>query len=250
MLPPQIFDIFFLILVGWLTLRGAMRGMVAQLMSVVSLVVSWIVAVKFSPVVAPMISDDPPWNKLIAMLILFIACLLAMWLIGGLLNDIIKVIRLKSADRLLGAGLGFTKGIFLCLIITFFLVVLSPTTRDFVLASVSGKYLARGVERITILVPEDISEVLSKNIERFQGLLDDNRNSELPGNLNPLVNPLVNQVQENLSSVLSLKDIGTQATPTPSPLREKIASSPVVTEPPKPEETPSRQIVLPFQPGR
>ena len=118
-----IFDILVLILVGWLTLRGAMRGMVAQLMSIVSVMVCWTVAVKFSPVVAPMISDEPPWNRIIAMFVLFLAGFLAMWLIRGLINDIIKLIRLKSADRTLGAILGFTKGILLCLIITFFLIV-------------------------------------------------------------------------------------------------------------------------------
>ena len=240
---PQIFDIFVLILVGWLTLRGAMRGIVAQLMSIVSVVVCWIAAVKFSPVVAPMISDEPPWNRVIAMLVLFLAGFLAMWLIRGLINDIIKLIRLKSADRTLGAILGFTKGILLCLIITFFLIVFSPTSRDFVMESISGKYFARGIERISILIPADVNEVFAKNFERFHGLIDAKQDFD--------PKPL-DKLKETLSGVLSLKDIETQVTPAPipSPLREKITSNPAVTEPPKPAETPSRPIVLPFQPGR
>ena len=241
---PQIFDILVLLLVGWLTLRGAVRGMVTQLMSIASVVVSWIAAVKFSPVVAPMISDDPPGNRLVAMLVLFIAGFVAMWLISGLLNDIVKVIRLKSANRALGAVFGFTKGILLCLIITFFLVVFSENTRNFALESISGKYFARGIERISVLIPEDVNEVLSKRIERFQGLLEE-KQDRAP-------NPLVSQVRETLSGVLSLKDIETQTTPVPVPssLREKIASSPTIMDPPKPTETPPRQVVLPFQPGK
>ena len=191
-----------------------------------------------------MVSDEPPWNKLIAMTILFIAGFIAMWIIRGLLNDAIKAIRLKSADRSLGAVLGFAKGILLCLIITFFLVIFSDKTRNFALESISGKYFARGIEKISVLIPEDVNEVLTKNIERFQGLLEEKQGQD--------PNPLVSQVRENLSSVLSLKDIETQATPVPvpSPLREKIASSPTIMDPPKPTETPPRQVVLPFQPGK
>ena len=238
---PQIFDFIVLILVGWLTLRGMMRGIVAQVMSIVSVIVCWGIAVKFSPVVAPMVSDEPPWNRLIAMFILFIACYFAFWLIRGLMNDIIKAIRLKSADRSLGALLGFTKGILLCLILTLFLVVFSENTRNFTLDSISGKYFARGIERISIMIPEDMSEVLSRNLERFHGSFKEK--------LDAVPKPLVNQVQENFAGVLSLKDIETQPTPTPSPLREKIASTPAMLEPPAPTAQPQR-AVLPFQPNR
>jgi len=264
---PQIFDFLTLILIGWLTLRGALRGIVVQIMSIVSVVVSWIIAVKFSPIVAPMVSDDPPWNRLIAMSILFVASFLAMWLIRGLMNDIIKTIRLKSADRSLGAVLGFAKGVLICLIITFFLVVFSPTTRNFVLESISGKYFARGVERISVLIPKEASEVLSKGIAKFNGILEENSVSDAESPIKPLdnlghlkelgtqifsdkVTQTVGQIKGEISGVLPLKDIEPQSSPVPSPLREKVGSTPIISvESPEPT-APPRRVVLPFQPGR
>ncbi|MCL2304572.1 MAG: CvpA family protein [Planctomycetaceae bacterium] len=243
----QVFDVIVLILVGYLTLRGMLRGVVAQILSIVSLVVCWIVAVKFSPVVAPMVSYEPPWNRIIAMLLLFVGGFVAFWLLRGLLDSIIRTIRLKSADRSLGAVLGFAKGVFLCLIITFFLVVFSESTRNFALESVSGRFFAHGIERISVLIPKDAGEVLSKNIAKFQESLEKKFGTD-PKPLD--LNPLINQVKESFAGVLSLKDIETQSTPTPSLLREKIASSPTITEPPKQptEPEPARRTVLPFQP--
>ena len=248
---PQVFDFIVLILIGYLTLRGAMRGIVAQIMSIVSIVASWIIAVKFSPVVAPMVSDEPPWNKLIAMLILFIASYLAIWLIRGLLDDILKAIRLKNADSSLGALLGFAKGVLLCLIITFFLVIFSPTSRDFVLESISGKYFAAGIEKISVMIPEDVKEVLSNSIAKFHGLLEEKPVSDsklLDTLLADKVTETVNQAKGSITSIFSNKDLQTQAAPQPSPVREKITSSPVLpVELPEPAEAP-RRVVLPFQP--
>jgi len=239
---PQIFDIIALILVGWLTLRGAMRGIVAQILSIVSIVASWIIAVKFSPIIAPMISDEAPGNRLIAMLILFVAGYFAIWLIRGLLDDVIKAIRLKNVDRSLGALLGFAKGVLLCLIITFFLVIFSPASRDFVLGSISGKYFATGVERISVLIPADVSEILSKNITKFQGLLEE---KPVP-NLHPLEN-----LKESISNILPPKNNPEpQLSPQPSLVREKVAATPApAVETPAPMEPP-RRAVLPFQPNR
>ena len=277
-----VFDILALILVGWLTMRGLMRGAIAQVASVASVVVSWIIAVKFSPVVAPLVSQEPPWDKVIAMFVLFVASTIAIWLIRGLVNDIIKAIHLKTADRSLGAALGFVKGILLCSIITFFLVVFSDGTRSFVLGSVSGKYFAAGVERASLLVPEDVNEALSKKLAAFRqslegelppelgkGLMkhlvekatDEQEEESQPffGELKSNVKNAINSVKVELSSVLSLSDIDKQTAPQ-SPLLEKTGTAPVnapattptQTEPSAPysEQTQPRRAVLPFQPNR
>ena len=274
-----VFDILALILVGWLTMRGLMRGAIAQVASVASVVISWIIAVKFSPVVAPLVSQEPPWDKVFAMFVLFVASTIAIWLIRGLVNDIIKAIHLKTADRSLGAVLGFVKGILLCSIITFFLVVFSDATRSFVLGSVSGKYFAAGIERASLLVPEDVNEALSKKLAAFrqsiegelpselgQGIMkrladelpgeQEEKNQPFFGELKNNVKDAINNVKDELSSVFSLSDIDKQ-TPLPqSPLREKVGdSSAVVPTPAEPsapysEQTQPRRTVLPFQPSR
>lgn len=168
----QVFDLIVLVLVGWLTLRGAMRGLIAQIASVAALVVSWGVAVKFSPLLAPMISDSAPTNKLLAMLILFVATSLAIWFFSGMIDKMISAIKLKKLDRFLGGTVGLVKGLLLCALITFFLVVFSETTRTFVLSSVCGKYLAVGIDKVAAIVPEDMSVIVRKNLEGFRSSLE------------------------------------------------------------------------------
>ncbi len=281
--PSTVFDIIALILIGWLTVRGLMRGVVAQVASIASVVVSWIIAVKFSPIVAPMVSDDPPWNKLIAMLVLFVASSIAIWLIRGLLEDLLKMIRLKTADRSLGAVLGLAKGILLCSILTFFLVVFSPSSRNFVLGSVSGKYFAYGIERVTVLIPEDVNVVLTKNLEGFRESLDekfgpdgiplddlgtgslrhlaeevyDDIKARETGKFSEQIKEGIDRVKSEISSVLSLKDIESKTTLPSSSLQEKAgttsAVSPTSSEPSAPytgQTSSPRRTVLPFQPSR
>lgn len=171
---PQLFDIIALVLVAWLTIRGAMRGMITQVTSVVAIVVSWIVAAKFSPKLAPMISDEGPYNKIIAMLLLFIATSVVIWLLHGFVAGIFEKIKLKGFDRQMGALLGLAKGLLLCMILTFFLVTLTERSKNFALNSLSGKYFARGIEKIGSIIPEDANVILKKNLEGFQESLYEN----------------------------------------------------------------------------
>ena len=168
----HIFDIIVLVLVGWLTLRGGMRGFITQLTSIAAIFISWIVAVKFSPAVAPMIPVDAPWNKPIAMLLLFVGASIVVWILHGFIEGIISAIRLKNFDRHLGAILGMTKGLLLCMIITFFAVTVSEKTKGMVLDSVSGKYFIRSISTVASLIPEDAYLVLQKNLEGIKQYVD------------------------------------------------------------------------------
>ena len=168
----HIFDIVVLVLVGWLTLRGGMRGFVTQLTSIASIFISWIVAVKFSSVVAPMLPVDAPWNRPIAMLLLFVGTSIVVWLLHGFIEGIISAIRLKNFDRHLGAILGLAKGLLLCMIITFFAVTVSEKTKNMVLDSVSGKYFIRGISTVASLIPNDVYAVLQKNLEGLKQYVD------------------------------------------------------------------------------
>lgn len=171
---PQFFDIIALVLVGWLTVRGAMRGAMNQITSVAAVVISWIVAAKFSPTLAPMISDEPPWNKVLAMLLLFIGTSFVIWLLHGWISRLLQSIKLKGFDRQMGALLGLTKGLLLCLVLTFFGVTLTERTRSFVLGSQSGKYFALAIGKISAVIPEDVSIILKKNLEGFNDSLHEN----------------------------------------------------------------------------
>ena len=163
----QPYDILMLgVLVG-LAVLGACKGVAWQIAALSSLVVSWIVAVRFAKVLAPYISDNEPWNGFIAMLLLYLGTSLAIWSFFRLVKGMIDRVQLKDFDRQMGALFGLVKGMLWCLLITFFAVTLSETTRQWVLQSRSGYYAALLIRHGTPILPEDVRNVLGKYIKRL-----------------------------------------------------------------------------------
>ena len=168
----QPYDIFMLIVLGGTVLFGFWKGMAWQLASVASIVVSLGVAIHVSPSIATMFGEAEPWNRVIAMLVLFLATSFLIWTIFRLVSGIIDRVRLKEFDRQAGALLGLIKGILYCLIITFFAVNLSESLRQYVLASHSGRYMAILIKKATPILPEQITYYLGQYIEEFDRKLD------------------------------------------------------------------------------
>ncbi len=90
---------------------------------------------------APYISDAV-WAKYVAMLILYVLTSLAVWLLFRLVAGVIDRVKLQEFDRQVGGLFGLAKGILLCLVITFFAVTLSESTRQAVLRTYSGRTIA------------------------------------------------------------------------------------------------------------
>jgi membrane protein required for colicin V production len=161
-LPIHVYDIILLAVLAAATVFGFWKGMAWQLASLGSIVVSGIVAVQFGNRVAPMISDNEPWNRFLAMLILYLATSLAIWLLFRVVSGAIDQVHLKEFDRQVGAMFGFAKGVLLCLVITFFAVTLSENARQSVLRSRSGYYIAVGIERAAPAMPREVQGYLSQ----------------------------------------------------------------------------------------
>ncbi|MBI3465656.1 MAG: CvpA family protein, partial [Planctomycetes bacterium] len=136
------YDLLMLVVLIGATVFGGMKGMAWQIASVASLGVSYLVSLKFSSQLAPMFGEQAPWNRFLAMLVLYLATSLAIWIAFRFVARFIERVKLKEFDRQVGALVGFAKGVLLCVAITFFVVTLSETARDAVLKSRSGRYIA------------------------------------------------------------------------------------------------------------
>lgn len=165
------YDLFMLAILGCCIVLGGIKGVAWQLASICSLVFSFLVARKFTPAVAPLISAAEPWNKAIAMLILFVATGAAVWLAFRAIRTAIEKAKLKSYDRQLGAIFGGIKGAVICVAVTFFAVTLSESARQSVLASQSGYYISVLLEKGHEFLPEGIDERIHKHYDEFQAKL-------------------------------------------------------------------------------
>lgn len=171
--PIEGYDLVVLIVVVVATVLGAWKGMAWQVASIASLVVSSVVAMRFCEPIAPLLSRHEPWNRFLAMLVLFLVTSLLIWLLFRWVAHIIDRIHLREFDRQMGALFGLAKGILFCMVLTFFAVTLSQGSRESVLRSHSGYWLAVGVQRVVPAMPETVRSALHEYIEEFQQQLHD-----------------------------------------------------------------------------
>ncbi|MBA3481124.1 MAG: CvpA family protein [Pirellulales bacterium] len=171
----QTYDLVMLAVLGGATIFGFWKGLAWQVASLASLVVSYFVALRFADRLAPMVSDHAPFNKFIAMLIIYAVASLAIWMIFRVVAGVIDGVKLKEFDRQMGALVGFAKGVLLCIAITFFAVTLAgETNRDKIIASRSGQYIVQVLDKADAVAPPEIKQVIGPYIEQINARLDPN----------------------------------------------------------------------------
>jgi len=165
--PLQPYDALMLVVLISCTIFGAWKGMAWQIAALASLVVSGAVAINFSGPLAPHFGDQTPWNRCLAMLVLYLITGVVIWLVFRVVAGLIDRVRLKEFDRQVGAIFGAAKGLMWCLLITFFSVTLSEPLCEVVLDAHSGKYATRLIHFGSPLLPVEVHEKLSQYIKQF-----------------------------------------------------------------------------------
>ena len=170
----DIYDAVMLAVLIVATVFGAWKGMAWQITSLAAIVVSGMVAIHFSAGLAPIISDHEPWNRFIAMFVLYLLTSFTIWIIFRFVAGVIDRVKLKEFDRQMGALFGLAKGVLFCVVITFFAVTLSENLRQTVLGSFSGRAIAVLIKNATPVLPQEVTGVLGKYIEELDRRLDPN----------------------------------------------------------------------------
>ncbi len=163
----QPYDVLMLVVLTGAVLFGVWKGMAWQVASLASVVVSAAVALHSSAAIAPYFPGKEPWNRFCAMAVLYVVTAGAIWILFRLVSNIIDRVKLKEFDRQLGATFGLAKGALYCVVITFFAVTLSESSRQVVLASRSGDLIARGIRNANPVLPEDIRKYLGEYIDEL-----------------------------------------------------------------------------------
>lgn len=163
----QTYDIVMLAVLAGATLFGFFKGMAWQVASLASLLASYFVALRLSPVLAEKLNLDPPLNKIAAMAIIYVATSMAIWVAFRLVARFIDRVRLKEFDRQIGGLFGAAKGVLLCVVITLVAVSVSDQGRELVLQSKSGYYIAQLIDRAETIMPPEVLQVLGPYLDDF-----------------------------------------------------------------------------------
>ena len=161
-----IYDGIMIVLVVVAMLQGAWRGMIWQVAPIASLVLGYIVSYPMSLSVAQYFGE-PPLNRLWAMIAIYAAVSLAVYLVLRSVRESFDRLKLTEFDRHLGALFGFVKGGLLAIVITIALITVSPQARELILKSESSSIAARTVNTISPILPKALNDLVRPYIQNF-----------------------------------------------------------------------------------
>jgi membrane protein required for colicin V production len=179
----QTYDLIMLAVLVAATIFGARKGLAWQIASLASIFASYFIAYKFREPVAQMIQTAPPWNTFLAMLIVYLAASLLIWLAFRFVSEVINRVRLKEFDTHAGAVLGLARGALWCVIITLFaFTLLGEREKQAIVGSRSGYYIALLLDKAGPLMPTEVHDVLGPYIRSLDARVEQNMNlPNLPG---------------------------------------------------------------------
>ncbi|GAA4424094.1 CvpA family protein [Bremerella cremea] len=162
------YDFLMLAVLAGAILWGLYKGMAWQVASFASLVASYFVSVQLREPVANALGLQPPWGNTVAMLGLYMTSSLIIWVVFSMINKTLHSFALKDWDRQVGAGLGFVKGVLLCVIVTMFAVALTKDeSRQQIVQSKSGFYITKLIHNLDGVMPAEVNEVVGPFIQRY-----------------------------------------------------------------------------------
>jgi membrane protein required for colicin V production len=165
----ETYDIAMLVVLVAATIFGAIKGFAWQMASIASIGISYFVAYRFREPFSESIKADPPWNKFLAMLILYVGTSLLIWIVFRIVSKSIDRLKLKEFDRHVGAAFGLGKGILYCVLITLFAITLSNDAwKQKIVQSRSGFYIAKLLDGSQAIMPPELSKVIRPYLDRLE----------------------------------------------------------------------------------
>jgi membrane protein required for colicin V production len=171
----QTYDLVMLLVLVATTLFGYWKGMAWQIASLASLVVSYLAALRFSAQLAPTFGNAAPFNRFVAMLVIYIVTSFVIWTLFRLVSGAIDKVKLESFDSQMGALFGAAKGVLLCIAITFFAVTLLPPAQgEAIVNSQSGRYIVALLDKSHSVFPPEIHQIIDPYVNKVEERLNPN----------------------------------------------------------------------------
>lgn len=162
------YDLVMLGILAVTALLGYFKGMVWQLAWIAGIVASSFVSLKYGTVAAPYFGQQEPWNRFAAMLALYAGTSLVVWLVFRLVSGVINAIHLSAFDHQLGLLFGLAKGALLCVVVTFFAVMLAPAYRQQIVSSRSGRIVAQVIVQADTYLPKELQSTVDPFVKQFE----------------------------------------------------------------------------------
>jgi membrane protein required for colicin V production len=162
-------DILLLVIITITVIVGAIRGFLRQIIGILAAVIGLILAIKYYPIgskVFAFVRNDI-LAQLLGFFLIFIIVLCVGWVINILLA---KAVRgpLKSLNHFMGAGLGLIKGIFICCVVVFGMLVFPVNTRVLEESQLTP-YCIKIADTAYNLIPQELKDKFTEAYTEIMG---------------------------------------------------------------------------------
>ena len=140
---------------------GAWRGVTWRLVSIASWVRGYMVAHPASAQLAPHFPGEPVIARALAMLAVYAGVSAGVFLAAWAFRAVLRAMKFEAFDRHLGMILGGLEGALLGVVATFFVVSLSPSTREPIFASPSGRVVGAVMNALGPVLPAEARDALA-----------------------------------------------------------------------------------------
>ena len=153
----DIFDVIIILTLVAFSIRGFLKGFVAEVAGIASLLGGFWVAHHFHPLLSPRLTfiSEPAWRQLAAYVLIFVATLILVAVLARILQKVLSFSFVTWVDRLAGGILGLAKGLLLCSVVLLVLQKLMGNMA-FLQNSRALPYFTSLIEQIRAWLPPDV----------------------------------------------------------------------------------------------
>jgi len=162
-------DILLLVIIAITVIFGAIKGFLRQIIGLLAVIIGLILAVRYYSYLAEVITFVR--NEVMAQLLGFFLIFIVVLGIGWVMNILLaKAVRgpFKSLNHFLGAFFGFTKGLLICGVIVFGLLVFPVNTRILEESRLTP-YCIKIAETAYDLIPKELKDKFSEAYQEIMG---------------------------------------------------------------------------------
>jgi membrane protein required for colicin V production len=163
-------DFVFIAIILISTFFALSKGLVREIISLVSLLAGFILAAFYYPAIARFfleVTRTEAIANLIGFLAIFISTLVVGAIAAFLVNRFIKMAALEWIDRLMGGVFGLLRGWAISSVIALALIAF-PLRQDTLARSVFAPYLLAGARAAVLLVPEQLKVKFNEEYQRIK----------------------------------------------------------------------------------
>jgi membrane protein required for colicin V production len=166
----NVLDIVALLILILSILTALVKGLIIELLALASVVGGFVLAVFFYPELSSLLATlefaVPLVYNFLAFLLIFVITIIVGSILSSCINQVLKKLRIKWIDRLLGGIFGFLRG-YLINSVIFLALIAFPVNKGLLLESKLAEFFLAGVRILVIFVPEDLH---LKFIETYEWL--------------------------------------------------------------------------------